>query len=275
MGRKNQAKCIVVSIALLLIVFFSLMRYVGSDGYHGINFSQQERKIKISLEDNLIIADTDPSIRIDGTTLTILQGGEYYLSGTLSDGQIIVAAGKEDKVSIHLDNVDIHCEEGAPLWVKTAERVTLKLKDGSTNRFSDGFMYAKVPDGVKAPSACIYSREDMTIKGEGGTLLVEGRYHNGIYCSEDLRIKSGKIQVYACNHAIRCKETLEMLNGSLELTAGRDGINSDDVIKLVDGDIHIDAYRYGIFAYLGVEKAEDYPLEIINATSPVAGGPKS
>ena len=44
---------------------------------------------------------------VNGTTVTITQPGNYDISGELSDGQIIVDAGKEDDVSLTLSGASI------------------------------------------------------------------------------------------------------------------------------------------------------------------------
>ena len=48
---------------------------------------------------------------VNGTTVTITQPGNYDISGELSDGQIIVDAGKEDNVYLTLSGASITCSE--------------------------------------------------------------------------------------------------------------------------------------------------------------------
>lgn len=47
------------------------------------------------------------AVTIDGGTITITDEGIYILSGTLTDGQIIVSAEDTDKVQLVLNGVDI------------------------------------------------------------------------------------------------------------------------------------------------------------------------
>ena len=46
---------------------------------------------------------TSDAVKVDGGTVTISAAGTYRLSGSLSDGQVVIAAGEEDVVRIILD----------------------------------------------------------------------------------------------------------------------------------------------------------------------------
>ena len=70
--------------------------------------------------------------------MTITEEGVYLLSGSFSDGQILVDTEDTAKVQLVLDNVDIHCENHAAIWIKSADKVFLTLADGSENAVSDG-----------------------------------------------------------------------------------------------------------------------------------------
>ena len=46
---------------------------------------------------------------VQGTVITISDAGTYRITGTLDDGQIVIDAGKDDAVTLVLDNADISC----------------------------------------------------------------------------------------------------------------------------------------------------------------------
>ncbi|MBQ4256079.1 MAG: carbohydrate-binding domain-containing protein, partial [Oscillospiraceae bacterium] len=109
---------------------------------------------------------SDEGITVEGTgaessgsVLTVTQAGLYHIEGSLSDGQIIVETDKESDVTLELDGVDITCTTSCALWVKSADKVTVKVKNGSTNTLSDGESYSDTSED--APDACIYSKDDL------------------------------------------------------------------------------------------------------------------
>ena len=66
--------------------------------------------------------------------LVIRRGGEYVLSGTLTDGSIVVRAYKSSKIWLLLDGVDITCSDDACLRIDKADKVFLTLAEGSEPR---------------------------------------------------------------------------------------------------------------------------------------------
>ncbi|MEL7568591.1 MAG: carbohydrate-binding domain-containing protein, partial [Dehalobacterium sp.] len=55
-----------------------------------------------------------------GSTLTITDAGVYVLTGTLTDGRIMVEAADSDKVQIVLNEVSLTSSDKAPIYVKQA-----------------------------------------------------------------------------------------------------------------------------------------------------------
>ena len=47
------------------------------------------------------------SVQIDGSRVTITEAGDYTVSGSLSNGQLVVGAGKESRVQLRLNGVSI------------------------------------------------------------------------------------------------------------------------------------------------------------------------
>ena len=76
-----------------------------------------------------------------GSVLTISAAGTYILSGTLTAGQVVVDAGKEDTVRLILNGVSITCANSAPLYAKKAAKTILTLADGTQNTLTDGASY--------------------------------------------------------------------------------------------------------------------------------------
>lgn len=67
----------------------------------------EETSAYIALTGEGAACDSD-AVRISGSTVTITEEGSYVLSGTLSDGSIVVQAEDTDKVQLVLDGVGHH-----------------------------------------------------------------------------------------------------------------------------------------------------------------------
>lgn len=93
--------------------------------------------VQIMLEGTSARAGSE-SVQIDGATVTITEGGTYMLSGSLSDGQIVVDAGDTAKVSLILNGVRIMTDGRECIAVKSADEVLVTLSEGSANILSDG-----------------------------------------------------------------------------------------------------------------------------------------
>ena len=66
------------------------------------------------------IATEDGTVTLSGSTYTITSGGTYVVTGTLSDGQIIIDAGEEDEVELDLSGASITCSYDSPIFAKNA-----------------------------------------------------------------------------------------------------------------------------------------------------------
>ncbi len=255
----------------LLAILLGLLFLLGTGGaLSKTKFSKQEKIWKIFFEENAIVAEKSDAIAVDGSTITIYKAGIYRVKGKLDDGQIIVNAGKNDEVELQFDNVDIHCEDSAPLLVMQADKLKIKLRRGSKNYLSDGIVHAMVPAGDHMTTSCIYSRADLTIRGPEGSLVVEGNYKHGISSSDDLKIKSGNISVKAAQSALRGNDSVQILGGTLNLTANTDGILSEYLVSILGGNVTIDAQKYGIYGRKYVNIGENCKLKIKNSKSAIA-----
>jgi lipopolysaccharide export system protein LptA len=176
---------------------------------------------------------TGDGAEANGANVTITKEGTYILSGTVSEGQIRVAAEKEAKVQLVLNGVEVTCTTDSPLYVESADEVVLTLADGTKNTFIDAKDYTG--DG----NACIYSKEDLAINGSG-SLIVTGNYNNGIGSKNDLEIISGNITVTALKNGLKGNDSVAIYTGTLNLTSGKDAIKSDTEDDAAKGYVYIE-----------------------------------
>ena len=69
------------------------------------------------------------NVEVKNSTVTIKSAGTYKITGTLKDGQIIVNAGKDDTVTLILDNANINCSTSAPIYSKQSGTTVVYLAD--------------------------------------------------------------------------------------------------------------------------------------------------
>lgn len=183
----------------------------------------------------------------------ITDAGSYLLSGSLTNGSILVDTDKNAKVWILLDGVDLCCDRDACLHIEQADKVFLTLAEGSENRMhcigiSDRALEAGV-DGV------IFSRDDLTINGTG-SLTAESELEHGIAAHDVLTVTGGKIRLRAPLDAIHVKDGVFLMNAELRLEAGDDGISVNEPesrVYMESGVLEIHAEDQGITAFRDLE----------------------
>lgn len=205
----------------------------------------------------------DGSVRFDGVSagaevsgnrVIVKQSGTYIVSGAVVDGQIVVDCEETGLVRLVLNGADITCATGAPIHVKSAEKVILILADGTQNALVDGDSYTLEDSESDEPNAAVFSDSDLTING-AGSLEVTANYNDGITSKDALKIVSGDITVDAVNDAIKGKDCLGIKDPSITIVAGGDGLQSSNdtdadrgFICISGGILDITAWADGIQA---------------------------
>lgn len=174
-------------------------------------------------------------VSIEGDVIRITDEGTYLLSGSLSNGQIIVDADSK-KVRLVMDGVSINCNTSAALYVKQADKVFVTLADNSENQLSNKEDFVAIDDN--SIDSVIFSKDDLTLNGNG-KLEIDAAFGHGIVSKDDLRITSGTYQVIAAEHALEGKDCVAILDGTFTLTAGKDGIHSDNSDDTTKGDVFV------------------------------------
>jgi hypothetical protein len=151
-----------------------------------------------------------------------------------------VAVPKTEQVELIFNNFTASCNTSAPLYIESADKATIVLAAGSVNTLTDATLYQFANPAEDKPNACIYSSDDMTIKGTG-TLNVNGNYNNGIGCKNDLRIKDCTLNVTGVNNILKGNDSVEIENATVKLSGGEDAIKSDTADRTDKGYILITA----------------------------------
>lgn len=181
----------------------------------------------------------------------IVYAGRYRISGTLSNGRILVQADGDDKIWLLLDGVSLHCEDDAALRVEQAGKVFLTLAEGTENAISSGEAYSEAAVAANVDGA-VYSRDDLTING-AGSLSVTAAYRHGVVCNDDLVITGGTVTVSAVQDGLHAHDSVRIRDADITVSAGDDGITASNdegtsLLYVASGTIRIPACYEGLEA---------------------------
>ena len=198
---------------------------------------------KIHLKNTTITVEGE-NATVEGTTVTITHSGEFYIDGTLDDGQINVNIADEtadaETVKIFLNGVNITGKSAPAILVTNAENTSINIVDGTENTITDGeTAYA----GDFAKAALIEAKDDITIKGteqKDGILNITANVQDAISCNNDIKINGGKINITTKNSenktdAIKAKKSVTIKKGWLNIDATGDGIKSTKDAVVFEG----------------------------------------
>ena len=156
---------------------------------------------KITLDDEDSACE-DKNVSIDGQTVTITGEGTYLVSGSLSDGSLVVDVDDSEKIQVVLDGVSITSKEGAAIQVTQADKVFVTLADESENTLNSESFSDDTDSNV---DGAIFSKEDLTLNG------------------------SGSMTVTSAGHGIVSKDDLVVTGGTYEITAEKQGVSASQM----------------------------------------------
>lgn len=240
----NRKKIYIISIILVVIIFGCI--FIFRDNKEDIN-SVGAIDSSVDLDNGEEKVDWDSldssMIKLDNKSLSITKSGVYTISGSITNGSIIVDT--DGDVKLILDNVNITNTDGPAIIVENANNVIIEIGDGSTNTIEDGDSYSNTEyDG------CLFSRDDLILQGNG-TLKVISNYADGIVSNDDLKIVSGTYIINSQDDGIRGKDSVYIVDGEFTINSGADGIKSTNDMDDTKGYVNIDN---GIF---NIESGED------------------
>ncbi len=177
-------------------------------------------------------------IDLDAQTgdITLTEAGDYVLSGTLTDGSVIINAPEDAKLHLILNSAHIASQSAAALYVISADKVFVTLADGSENGLSAAGDSAE--DDYANVDAAIFARCDISFNGSG-SLSVSSAKGRGIVSKDDLVFTGGSYMIQAANHGISGKDSIRIADGSFVVTAGKNCLDSDNDEDSDKGFIYI------------------------------------
>ncbi len=148
---------------------------------------------------------------VDGDEIT------YVLSGSSTDGSLTLDGSY--KCTVSLAGLTLTNPSGAAITITNSKRIQLSAKSGTTNT---------ITDGSGSQKACIYSKGQLQLQGNG-TLNVVGNYKHGIKSASYIEIKNLTLNITSTvSDGINCEEYLLMKSGTVTISGvGDDGIQCD------------------------------------------------
>lgn len=173
-------------------------------------------------------------VELKNETVSITKSGVYHLVGSLTDQNITVNV-IDGKVKLILDGVTIQNSTGPAIYCQAADDLVIELV--GENSLSDGKTYAANYD--EDVSGVIYSKSDLTFKGDG-LLILAANYQDGIIGKDDVKFSSGTYNITAFDDGIRGKDSVYIKDGNFTINAKGDGIKSTNDTRAGKGFILIE-----------------------------------
>ena len=207
------------------------------------------------------LTTSDGAFSKENNIYTITKAGIYTAQGVL-EGQILIKAGDDDVVELHLNGATITYDKDSPIKALSGDKLEVSAKSGSKNLVKD-LRSVKVTDDETVGEGAINAKIDLKLKGSG-TLMVVGNYNNGVHTSDDLTIQNLTLQATAINNALKGNDTITIKSGTIYANSvNGQGIktkntnvsskgNQRGIIEINGGTIYVDSLYDGIEASYNV-----------------------
>lgn len=183
--------------------------------------------------------------KVDGGIITISHSGEFYIDGTLEDGQINVNIADEvadaETVKLFLNGANITGKTAPAILVTNAENTSVNIVDGTENTITDG---DTAYTGDWLGSALIEAKDDITFKGGTlgtGVLNITANTQNALVCNNDIKFTGGTVNIDTLNatdksNAVNGKKSVTVKDTAiLNIDAKGDGLKSSKGKVAIEG----------------------------------------
>lgn len=180
----------------------------------------------------------------DGETFSITEEGVYILTGTASNYTVKIEAGKDAKVQLVLDNLNVTNDSLPVIYVVSADKCFITTTSSENSISVTGSFTS---DGDTNTDAVIFSKDDLVFNGTG-TLKINSASGNGISCKNDIKITGGSYDITSALDSIEAKDSISVYNGSFVINTSKDGLHSEDSDDDTNGQIYIRDGSFNITA---------------------------
>lgn len=179
-------------------------------------------------------------VEVDGSSISIVKGGSYRLTGTMAEGHIAVEA---DGVELIWDGAQIACSTAAPLSARGDLALTLTENGGTL----EDLRRARDMDD---DGAAIDAGGKVFVSG-AGSLNVTAQAGHGL-CAAGLTLEGGALNVLAGENGVHLEaeagETaFELSGGQLAVEANGIGVYAGGDAALRGGDLRLTSGADGLY----------------------------
>jgi len=263
--------------------------FKGKYNNNDLNETYDESSIEIHCQSTACTSSSN-NVLLEEGKVTLPNAGTYIFDGELN-GQLNIAANKEDLIHLILRNATITSDFGPAVY---AECKKLVITTEGHNTISDSENYPndttataeEETDAIegnetkevksKSPDACIYADSNLTINGKG-TLDVNGNFKEGIRSKKNIKLVSGQINVVAKGNAIKAKESVTIKDPVINIETGVSGIKAtkdtdpeEGFIVIEGGKTVIKAVKDGIHAETHLTISDGY-VEVLEGEEGLEG----
>lgn len=225
---KHRAKTLTIMIlSIMMCLSFIPCVYAADE-------TSAENRITLTFEDSGITETGSGSgFTIDGTSLEITSAGTYTITGSCSEGNIVVDKGLSDVILIFRD-LNLTSSTTAPVVVKKKTSAVIHLDGSSTLTDNEDASTEDTNSDFEGAAIKVKSSSSVSFCGDG-SLTIKGNAKNGIKgaAAAALTFQSGNYHVTAVNNGIASDGSLVFNSGTYTVEAGSTSSGDGDAIKSV------------------------------------------
>ena len=237
-------KCFKLMVALVLALSLMAALLISVGGAESVSpiYSADDLFTSRDFKQEADLTDAVTYVLSDGQDIHITAAGVYVLTGTAKNATVYVEAGKDDKVQIVLDGVNVTNADFPVIYAKTADKVFITTSADSALTVTGAF----AADGGTNTDGVIFSKCDLTLNGTA-TLTISSQ-DNGIVGKDDLKVTGGTYVITASSKAIQTNDSIRIADGDFTLVAGTDGLHAENEDDDTLGYIYIGGGSFTIQA---------------------------
>ena len=273
MKRINKLTAI-VTVLVMLLTITSLALTANTASYDTANATSF-----VFSDSGITVAEgAYTGYKVEGTALSITDAGTYIVSGSCSNGTIVVKKNVTG-VTLVLDGLTLSASATAPLTCNKGSGVTIVAAGGSVNNLADDQynnddIYtdeATYPDIENAVIKC-KDGSNVTICG-AGTINVTANGKNGVKGGYDLYEED---EDGNATDTLLSTASLTVKEVTLNITCNvNDGLKSDKELNILSGNITVSAVDDGIkcdyVLNIGAEGTAGPTINVTKATEGIEG----
>ncbi len=239
-------KFLSILLAFTLVLTFTVSAAAAvTDDASAVGVKAEQSAALTFSNSGITEASAGSGYTIDGTTLTITTAGTYRISGSCSEGSVVVSKGLSN-VTLILDDLTLASSATAPIVVKKSATANINLVGTSTltnnedpaNETSSDITVAEAFEGaaikVKSGSAVTFCGEgDLNVVANAKNGIKGGATSSLIFNQSGTITVSGSGKYYgattsgaAVNNGIACDGSIVFNQGKYVIKAVNDGIKS-------------------------------------------------